>query len=275
MSMQFTNLTTHERDDYAIAERVMDSELMARTVPALFATTAHPKMSERYSFTNTYDIVVMLHNRGYRITSIQGGERKYNKVLVRMRPDGMGNKEYAPELVLLDSHDGSSRLKMFLGFIRFVCMNGCIAGDMLYARTYMHLAPDLMQQVQLDIEDVGESITKLNDNILSMSKYRTTGAEQIVLADAATTERFGDRNPTFIQDMRDKMLHRRRSDDKRDDMYTVMNVIQENAMRGGMLYRTSQTIRRMRDIRNVDRTVNINHTLWNTANELMQRRVAA
>ena len=275
MSQLLLQLPEHEITDIENASGFTDAARMRQVAPALFATTAHPKMTDRYSFTNTYDILTHMHNRGFKVSSIQGGETLYKKVMVRLRPTALVNTDYAPELVLLDSHDGSSRLKMFLGFIRFVCMNGCIAGDMLYARSFVHLAPDLMEQVMLELDDVGEHIGSLIQRIDRMKQHETTLAERLVLADTAVKQRFGeDRSGSFIADMRQRMLQIRRNADNDNSLYCVMNVIQENIMRGGMTYQSNNTVRRMSSIRNVDRSVNINQALWQQADELITRRAA-
>lgn len=275
MSQLLLQLPEHELVDIENASGFTDAARMRQVAPALFATTAHPKMTDRYSFTNTYDILTHMHNRGFKVSSVQGGESLYKKVMVRLRPTAFANTDYAPELVLLDSHDGSSRLKMFLGFIRFVCMNGCIAGDMLYARSFVHLAPDLMEQVMLELDDVGEHIGSLIQRIDRMKQHETTLAERLVLADVAVKQRFGeDRSGSFVADMRQRMLQIRRNADNDNSLYCVMNVIQENIMRGGMTYQSNNTVRRMSSIRNVDRSVNINQALWQQADELITRRAA-
>lgn len=270
--LQLPLLTASEVDGIDVARIFENAEAMRSRAPALFATTAHPKMTDRYSFTNTYDILLHIHNKGFKVTSVVGGQKSYNKVMVRMRHTSYDVRDDAPELVIIDSHDGTSRLKMLLGIIRFICMNGMVAGDMLYSRSFMHLAPDLMAQVMLELQDIDEHIHALKLRVNRMKDYKTNIGERIVLADAAIKQRFGDDRPAgFVADMRRRMLDRRRSEDEQDDMYTVMNVIQENVLRGGMSYHTNNTIRRVTPITNVDRNVQINQTLWHEAEQLLAR----
>jgi hypothetical protein len=250
-----------------------DADEMRERVPALFATGAHPKMSSRYSFTNTYDILLHIHRRGFRVSSVQGGNKTYGAVLVRMRHESYDKRDEAPEIIVLDSHDGSKRLKLMLGMIKFICMNGMVAGDLLYAKAFIHLAPDLMQQIILELEDIDEHIVKLKQRVDAMKAHKTNIGERMLLADAAIYQRFGvDRSASFVADMRQNMLRVRRSDDSSDDLYTVMNVIQENVMRGGMMYQTHNTVRRVTAISNVNRNVNINQALWMTAEGIAAKR---
>jgi hypothetical protein len=271
-----TTISDMEREANEVAKVFANADEMHKLAPALFATSAHPKMTDRYSFTNTYDILLHMHNRGFRVSSIQGGLTPYSKVLVRLRPQAYTQSDYAPELILVDSHDGSSRLKLFLGFITFLCMNGCIAGDMLYGKSFVHLSPELMAEIMLELDDVEQHVGKLHSRLAAMKAYKTTEVERMMLADTATRIRFGgERSRSFIADIRQKLLKPRRPADENDhSMYTTYNIVQENAIRGGMNYMSNNRLLRMRDVRSVNANMSINQMLWKTAEELMQREAA-
>jgi hypothetical protein len=252
-----------------------NQDAMHKYAPSLFATHAHPKMSSKYAFTNTYDIILHMHNRGYRVVSVQGGVGVYKKVLVRMRHTDYDarHEESAPELVVLDSHDGSSSLKMCMGYIRFVCMNGMIAGDMFYSKTFTHRTPDLMHVVILELEDINAYAEKIIQRISQLCRYETTFGDRIVLADAVVRQRWGEeKDAGFIAEMRSRMLEPRRSEDRGEDLYTVMNVLQENTLRGGMTYMSNYNrTATVRPISDVNRNMHINQSLWNAAEKLMEK----
>lgn len=266
-----TLYTPHERAAMTTAGAFRDVEVMKERCPALFTTTPHPSLSERYSFTNTYDIIMSAINRGYKVTSIQGGEQKYGKMLIRMRHTAYSNlKHGAPELVLRDSHDGSSSLTLLLGYIVFICGNGQIVSDNIYARTFMHIAPDLHAQVLLELDDVLTYMEQLEQDTARMRNRTTNIGERMMLADAATIARFGEGvSNSQMAMMRHIWLAPRRDADNDNSLFTVMNVIQENALRGGMHYQTTRAMRRMSDIRSVDRNVRINQQLWQAASALL------
>jgi hypothetical protein len=273
-------LTEMENESLQYAREFNNVERMRHVAPALFTGEAHPRMSSRYAFTNTYEMVKMMQAKGYGVSSVTGGRTKFSKLMVRLRMPTLYTHTYgdaggAPELVIVDSHDGTSRLKMYLGWIQFLCMNGLVAGDMIFARSYMHTAPDLMAQVILELQDVGMYVDKMKDRMVRMMKHETTGAERAYLADSTTRERFGeDRDGTFVIDMRRKLLEPRREQDKGTDLYTVVNVIQENALRGGMRYTSGARRLRLADVRSVDKNLSINQQLWNDADAIMLRRAA-
>ena len=273
MTTQLSLFSKDEVHSMQTASVFKDADEMYRRAPSLFATTAHPKMSDRYSFTNTYDILLHMHNKGFRVTSVQStGKGRFGKVLVRMRHPAYDRRDDVPEIVVLDSHDGTSRLKMFLGIVRLICMNGCIAGEALYSRAYKHVAPDLMQQIMLELEDIQQHIHALDQRVSRMKQHITNIGERILLADAAIYSRFGeDRSASYVANMRGKLLLTRRVDDEADDMYTVMNVIQENVLRGGMHVVSNNSVRRVNSISAVGKTLSINQTLWQTAEEIVAK----
>jgi hypothetical protein len=271
-------LTKQEIEAGRVAERFGDIQHMRNTCPALFSHEAHPRMSEKYAFTHTYDIVDALRRMNYRIVSIQGGDTRFSHMLIRMRhmlylEDIRPDTDGAPELIIIDSHDGSKSLRLALGYIRFACMNGCIAGDMLYNRTFRHNRGDLMAAVMLEVQDINSYVATLQSNVTAMRHFRTTIGDRIRLADVATNIRFAD-DPaeTFKLNMRSKLLYRRRRGDTEEDLHTVVNVIQENAIRGGFHY-LSPTDRHLKSkpVNDVTRNVAINTALWNEATTIMQK----
>ena len=51
--------------------------------------------------------------------------------MLRLRRDGEINGQHVPEIILLNSHDGTSSYQMLPGYFRFVCQNGCVCGQSL------------------------------------------------------------------------------------------------------------------------------------------------
>jgi len=250
-----------------------DVDKMRQLVPSLFATNPHPRMSGKYAFTNTYDILLHMHNRGYRVASIMGGGTSFRKVLVRMRNDKHRVDQRMPEMCVLDSHDGTTPIKLAIGFLDGVCLNGMIAGDFFYARRYLHRVPDLMQQIMLELDDVGEHITRMNKRLDEYTAYTTTIGERLRICDAAITARWGNGDGVdegFKAMLHAKLLKPRRNEDASQNLYKVMNVVQENTLRGGIHYISNNRMTSIRPISAVDRNVKINQAIWTAADEVLQ-----
>ena len=57
------------------------------------------------------------------------GRREHTKHMIRLRHASQINGAEANEIVLLNSHDGTSSYQMLAGMFRFVCSNGLVCGD--------------------------------------------------------------------------------------------------------------------------------------------------
>ena len=94
------------------------------------------------------------------------------------------------------------------------------------------------------------------------------------LAASAHALRFGDADGKVATPIRpEQLLTPRRADDRADDLWTTLNVIQENVMRGGLSARAPATMdqhgrwRRgrvvtTRAVNNIDQDVRLNRALW-------------
>jgi len=144
--------------------------------------------------------------------------------------------------------------------------------DFFYARRYLHRVPDLMQQIMLELDDVGEHITRMNKRLDEYTAYTTTTADRIRVCDAAIAARWGtgkEVDEGFKAMLRAKLLAPRRNEDRSDTLYKVMNVVQENTLRGGQHYVSNNRMNSIRPIAAVDRNVKINQAIWTAADEIL------
>jgi hypothetical protein len=100
-----------------------------------------------------------------------------------------------------------------------------------------------------------------------------------LLATTAHSERFGASEMTGWIKLK-HMLAPRRQADTNNDLFSVMNRIQENVIRGGVTAwgrnprnRSSRRIT-TREVKGIDQTVSLNRALWNAAESLMQLKAA-
>ncbi|VTP63237.1 Domain of uncharacterised function (DUF932) [Leclercia adecarboxylata] len=56
-------------------------------------------------------------------------KREHTKHMLRLRRAGQLNGHQVPEIILLNSHDGSSSYQMLPGLFRGVCTNGLVCGQ--------------------------------------------------------------------------------------------------------------------------------------------------
>ncbi|NVF88759.1 DUF945 domain-containing protein [Escherichia coli] len=118
-------------------DRPLTHEELIRHVPSIFGEDRHTSRSERYAYIPTITVLENLQREGFQPffacqTRVRDpGRRGYTKHMLRLRRAGEINGEHVPEIILLNSHDGTSSYQMLPGYFRFVCQNGCVCGQSL------------------------------------------------------------------------------------------------------------------------------------------------
>jgi len=255
----------------------LDNEALYRHVPSIFAREAHDSRSERYVYVPTIDIVEGLRREGwfpfFAVQSVprDGSRHGHAKHMLRLRrDDGIGKPE-AAEVIIVNSHDGTSAYQMFAGMLRFVCTNSMIAGERFEEVRVPHKG-GIQDQIIEGVFTVAEDFPRLIDATETMKETRLSQDEQRVLAEASLVARYGeDESPVRP----DQIIMPRRREDAGQSVWATFNVIQENLIRGGLHGRRRTTdgrIRRTqtRAINGIDQNVTLNRALWTLA-EGMQR----
>jgi len=244
---------------------------IAYHAPSVMATEAHESRGERYSFIPTIQVIDGLRSEGFepyeiRQTKVRdAGKREHTKHMVRMRHHSqITTKDEVPEIILLNSHDGSSSYQILSGVFRFVCSNGLIAGDMfdnVRVRHTGNVVDDVIEGATRVLEDAKQIGYRIDE----YKGITLTGEEQRALATAAVQLRWGDEAPVQAT----RLLQANRWEDRKDDLWTTFNRVQENMLKGGVPGR-SATGRRTttRAVGGVTENVKLNKALWTLADSM-------
>jgi Domain of unknown function (DUF932) len=246
-----------------------------RRAPAAFSTIAHPRTSDRYSLFKTSDILEHLLGQGWSITRADQSaihtekQSLYSRHLVALiRPEFVYQDEQV-EFLVVNSNDGRSKYHTEMGVTRFACANGLIDSDPLAEMDLRHFGYQ-PEQVLAAGQKVIERVPKVLAVIDAWKTKELPYATQLELARFAIEQRFGKEAPIQPGDL----LERRRDADRGDNLWTVFNIVQENALKGGQLYerQTKRGLRNLhvRPIRSIGTNIAINKSLWSAAEALYQ-----
>ncbi len=114
------------------SDRPLSNDDIARVAPSIFAEEAHDSRSERYLYIPTIDVLDALRAEGFEPfmacqTRVRNEEkREHTKHMLRLRHANTIMDKEANEIILLNSHDGTSSYQMMAGMFRFVCANGAL-----------------------------------------------------------------------------------------------------------------------------------------------------
>ena len=247
----------------------------------MFAGNAHAKVSDRYSFLPTAEVVDGLRGEGW--APVWAGEQKirtedrqgFQKHMIRLaRLDDLSRTQAErPELVLVNSHDRSSAYQLHAGIFRFVCSNGMILADSVFARiSIMHVNFEPAKVIEASFEVVRE-MPAIAD-LLNDYKARTLNPlERRAFGEAALLLKYDSLEEAPLG--AEKLLSHRRSDDAKPTLWNTLNVVQENMMDGGQKdysRRRPSNPRRFfgktRPVKGLDENVRLNKALWHLADTL-------
>ncbi|VWB62704.1 F plasmid gene 32-like protein [Burkholderia lata] len=262
------------------ADSPLSDDQIRRVAPSIFADGKHESRSERYTYIPTIEVLRGLRNEGFQPFMIcqtrvrDSGKREFTKHMLRLRHTDQITGEEADEIVLLNSHDGTSSYQMLAGTFRFVCQNGMVAGENIADIRVPHKG-NVAQNVingAFDVLDEFDLIREQKDGMRAMTLDRD---EQQAFARSALMLRYDPTEadaPAPISES--QLLAPRRFEDRRDDLWTVFNRVQENLTKGG-LHGRSRSGRAMstRPITGIDQNVKLNRALWMLADAMRQLKV--
>jgi hypothetical protein len=248
----------------------LSNEQIAYHAPSVMASEAHESRGDRYSFIPTIQVIDGLRAEGFQPYEIRqtkvrdASKREHTKHMVRMRHASSIVADEVPEIILLNSHDGTSSYQIMSGVFRFVCSNGLIAGDMFNNVKVRHsgnVVGDVIDGATRVLEDAKQIGSRIGDyKAITLDRD-----EQMALATSALQIRWGDDHPVHAGNM----LLASRWQDQKNNLWTVYNRVQENMMKGGVAGR-SATGRRTttRAVGGVTENVKLNKALWTLADTM-------
>ena len=249
----------------------LTDEQIARYAPSVLATEAHESRGERYAFIPTIDVLNGLRREGFqpfevRQTRVRDqSKREHTKHLVRLRHASSIQGAEVPEIVLLNSHDGTSSYQLLAGIFRFVCSNGLIAGDVCNDVRVRH-SGNVVDNVIEGSYTVLDNLREITSRIDDYRGTQLTPQQQLAFANAALALRY-DEGEAPIQ--AEQLVRPRRSADANRDLWSTFNVAQEHLIKGGVRGRSASGRRTStRAVGGVTENVKLNRALWTLADHL-------
>jgi hypothetical protein len=275
----------------------MTHDLLRKAAPSIFATTPYEKMSARYKFLATIDVVDALAERGFLPVRAQqsrcriDGKAAFTRHMIRFRhEDFIGEQAKArlqvqggrhtflsrendiewPELVLGNAHDGSGAYDFMAGLFRLACYNGLIvnSGELSGIKIRHTGKADWHQQVVDATYEVMDTASMALETATTWKQIPMRPAQQLAFAAAATELREAHVEPAALLKPR-RQIDRPEADGTRN-LWATFNAIQENTLKGGVEAVNPETKKRSttREIKSVYSDVKTNKALWRLAEEM-------
>ncbi|EFU69568.1 conserved hypothetical protein [Aliarcobacter butzleri JV22] len=254
----------------------LTNEQLKNIAPTLFTNEPHFDVSDKYHFIPTIDVIeeIRLHNWypvNVNVANVRDIEKEgFQQHCVRFRhfEDLLNPKDNAVELLLFNSHDRSKAFSISAGIFRFVCANGLVISDSVFeAYKIKHLGVR-----DNDVANAVANITSIKDKLIQkiekLESITLNQNEKESFAKSSIPLRFEEHLEINHKDL----LIPHRMQDYKDDLYTVLNVIQENLIRGNVQGINKDTKRRFtsKEITSISKDTQVNKGLWDIAEKIAQ-----
>jgi hypothetical protein len=264
--------------------RALSQDEMRRAAPSIFAARPHASRSERFRAIPTIEVLRGLEQEGFfAVGARQSGSRDatkmgYTKHMIRLRrlDDARQYRvgDAVCEIILRNANDGTAAYELMAGLFRIRCLNSLVARIATLDSIKVRHSGDALAKVVDGTYRVLGQVDAVLAAPRDWSRIALDYEAKAALAASAHALRFGDADGRVATPIRpEQLLTPRRADDRADDLWTTLNVVQENVMRGGLSARAAATTdqhgrwRRgrlvtTRAVNNIDRDVKLNRALW-------------
>ena len=239
--------------------------------PSVFATSPSPKMSDKYVFVPTMDILENFEREGWDLAlAKQVGKGVHSVHELRLRNGQLPKVgDTLVEAIIRNSHNGTASFQVSAGLHRLVCSNGLTVPTALAESFNVRHSRFDLDEVKRLTESFAGRLPKIEGSVSRMMERQMTIDEKIEFVRKSVNIRFGQ--DKVLNDLQIVgLLTPNRGEDEGDDLWTTFNVVQEKYVRGG-IETTSQRGRRtkLRGLQNIMAVNQLNTKLWTLAEEMI------
>ena len=254
-----------------------------RIAPAVFTDKARSDFSERYQVVNTAEIMNAMRSEGFVPVEVQSYRRRdpkrvpYAMHLLRFsQKNGAIMKavgDTLPQIIVRNSHDGSSLFELYNGFFRLACLNGMIVSDSEIVRpvNVRHSARSVLEAMYA-VQELVERQKAAIEHATAMRGFNMSAPQLMNFAGEAIKLR-----PSMVGTIdAQELLVARRTADQGNDLWHVFNRVQENLIRGGQDGLTATKRKtKVRSVSSIGADLDVNSRLWSLAMQVVIGKASA
>lgn len=250
-------------------------EDVRKRAPAVFAESAHERTSPKYAFIPTQRVLSGLMSAGFApvearqaCTRISSPHHARHVVRLRRRYETVQLRDSIPEIVFLNSHDGTSAYQLRMGIFRVVCTNGLIVSRGAFPGVCVAHRGNVVDEVIAGALRISEQFDGLAEQVQRMEGRQLLKDDQLRFAEAALAARHPDMAEASMHPA--QLLRCRRVEDTGNSLWSTLNRVQENLLRGGLTrWAKNGRLSHTRRITSIKEDVRLNSRLWDLAAQVL------
>jgi hypothetical protein len=246
---------------------MLSLETIRQQAPAIFSTSPSPKMSSKYTFVPTIEILENFDREGWKVYSAkQLGSGQFSSHEIRLRNGELPQVgDSLVEAVIRNSHNGMSTFSVSAGLFRLVCSNGLtVPTSVADAITVKHMKVD-MGAVRMITDEFADRLPLIQRSVGRMETTFLNEERTMDMLNKSSLIRWEKGSVPSSLNLTD-LINPERSEDTGNSVWKVFNVIQEKFVRGGTKYQSKKgRLVTMKELKNFHNINKINTSLWELA----------
>ena len=172
-------------------------------------------------------------------------------------------KEGNIDLALTNSHDGTTRFKLYVRIYRLVCSNGLISPTDAFGINFKHMGSQdqIKEHIKEQIGFVIEYSQTVKNQIDQFIETELSQDQKLQFAQQAGELKWGTESRISPTDL----IIPRREIDNKPTLWHTFNTVQENMIKGGIAYQTQKRTLTTRPVKNPIIDLQLNKNLWQLA----------
>ena len=256
--------------------------------PAVSTPAPNPELRKKLGITDRYvhvpttQVIEDIMQLGWEpIQAVQVNARKkkgFQRHMVKFinRDFIKENTTEYPELLLSNSHDGTTAFKLDVGIFRLVCSNGLvIKSEDFGSMRVRHYGYDF-EVIKAAVNEMMESIPDYLKQVDGMKQQKLEESQMMEFARKAAMLRFANVTEEAIDKVvdLDDFLETTRKEDEGNGLWEVFNRVQEKVVNGKFNYSFSKKERKARPVKGFKQQVKLNQDLWELASSYLPETAA-
>mgnify|MGYP005641657591 FL=1 len=181
-----------------------------------------------------------------------------------------------PELLLTNSHDGTTAFKLDVGIFRLICSNGMVVKSQDFGSMRVrHYGYDF-ETIKGAVNDLVEQIPDYLKQVEDMKEQKLEREQMLEFARQAAMLRMTKVNESAIDEVVDveDLLESTRKEDEGNGLWEVFNRLQEKVVNGKFNYALGKKERKARPVKGFKSQVKLNQGLWELASSYLPETAA-
>ncbi len=260
--------------------KALSKEELATLAPQTFNHIVSSNLTNKYVHIPTDTIVDDMEKLGwfpYNVKTVKARKKNAQtaKHLIQFfNPNIVINNEEGkadlyPNLLLINSHDGSTAVRFEMGVFRMVCENGLVIKSKDFGGFKMKHMGYTFEDLRVHINNMVKELPTVVANLNKFSQVEMTPEQQHEFAIKAVEARFGEDKQLTDEDIKGLLIAERK-EDVGDTCWLIMNRVQEKLTNGGFSYLSVKgKPRKARAIKNFTQDIEFNQKIWSLLEELV------